>query len=307
MDFTGLGSLHYEHILNALTKREELLGDGPLNDEVSTVKQFCMRVMALLELVKFRTGNLIANDIVAMLKDQDKKSMVYNSAAGRIHGSQNYPACVNGPIDWAKLFGQKENDDDEDEDNGPWLTPRMAARLHYVALYQADMMIQYFEEDNESPRLPRIARPFFKKSKEWRESFHECYVRIAMRLQKGLPPKPNCTGEELAFHNIVAIARSEGDEHIEHIFEGLPTLPNDNNYGIVKDCAVLDEDVLMLFEEGDYGYSDSDDETLNAVPGKMKMTSFLLGAGGIHVRAVNMHPGEWFVAFKDKHFSNHLP
>jgi hypothetical protein len=113
-----------------------------------------------------------------------------------------------------------------------------------------------------------------------------------MRLQKGLPPKPNCTGEELAFHNIVAIARSEGDEHFEHIFEGLPTLPNDNNYRIVKDCAVR--------------YSDSDDdETLNTVPGKM--TSFLLGAGGIHVRAVNMHPGEWFVAFKDKHFSNHLP
>jgi hypothetical protein len=103
--------------------------------------------MALLESVKFRTGNLIANDIVAMRKDENK-SMVYNSAVGRIHGSQNYPACVNGPIDWAKLFSQKEINDDEDnedEDNGPWLTPRMAACLHYVALYQADMMIQYFE------------------------------------------------------------------------------------------------------------------------------------------------------------------
>jgi hypothetical protein len=103
--FMGLGSLHYEHILNALTKREELWRDGPLNDDVSTVKQFCMRVMALLESVKFRTGNLIANDTVAMGKDENK-SMVYNSAAGRIHGSQNYPACVNGPIDWAKLFSQ---------------------------------------------------------------------------------------------------------------------------------------------------------------------------------------------------------
>lgn len=143
----GLGSLHYEHILNALTKREELWRDGPLNDDVSTVKQFCMHVMALLESVKFRTGNLIANKTVAMGKDENK-SMVYNSAAGRIHGSQNYPACVNGPIDWAKLFSQKEINDDEDnedEDNGPWLTPRMAACLHYVALYQADMMIQYFE------------------------------------------------------------------------------------------------------------------------------------------------------------------
>ena len=199
-----------------------------------------------------------------------------------------------------------DDEDNEDEDNGPWLMPHMAACLHYVALYQGDMMIQYFEEDNDLPRLPRIARPIFKMSKEWRESFCECYVRIAMRLQKGLPPKPDCTGEELAFHNIVVIARSEGDEHFEHIFEGLPTLPNDNNYRIVKDCAILDKDVLMLFEEGDYGYSDFDeDETLNTVPGKM--TSFLLGAGGIHVHAVNMHPGEWFVAFKDKHFSNHLP
>jgi hypothetical protein len=79
----------------------------------------------------------------------------------------------------------------------------MAARIHCAAIEDAERMLLFWEEDQSLPRLPKVARPYFKSSKEWRDSFQECYVRIAMRLQKGLPPQPNCTGEELAFYNIL--------------------------------------------------------------------------------------------------------
>lgn len=282
-----------------------------------------MHVEAVTESLGDRTGRRISNDMVT-LREKPNKSLSYNSAAGRIYGTDKYPACVSVRSDWARLFGAKAK---EDDDNGPWLTPRMAARIHHTALFLADIMLDDVDDSvNCIPRLPRIARPFFKKSNEWRLSFLDCYVRIAMRLQKGLPPKPNCTGEELAFNNIMdavpdtdddMLRLYEGEQYEENegdddddddIFERLPKFPNDNQYRMVKECAVQDEDVLDMFEEGDDGYSDSDeDETRVDNPVHGKSTSFMLGAGGNRMGAVYLHPGEWFIAFKDKHFTNHLP
>ena len=269
-----------------------------------------MHIEAVTESLGDRTGRRISNDMVALL-EKPNKALSYNTAAARIYGTDKYPACVNGNYDWANLFGRKRvsnDDDDDDDDDGPWLTPRMAARIHFTALMLATVMLDHDDDDDgdgiNAPRLPRIARPFFKNSNEWRLSFRDCYVRIAMRLQKGLPPKPNCTGEELAFHNIMDEARytdmmEEDDE--------LPTFPNDDDYETVRENAVQDDDVLDLYEKGDNGYSDSDeDETRVDNPVHGKKVSFMLGAGGDRMGAVYLHPGEWFIAFKDKHFTNHL-
>ena len=261
-----------------------------------------MHIEAVTESLRDRTARRISNDMVA-LREKPNKALSYNSAAARIYGTDKYPACVNGPFDWARLFGANPDDDDED---GPWLTPRMAARIHRTALFLATLMLDY-DDDNgildNAPSLPRIARPFFKNSNEWRLSFRDCYVRIAMRLQKGLPPKPNCTGEELAFHNIMDQAP---DDSIMEDDDELPTFPNDNEYETVRENAVQDDDVLDLYEKGDNGcYSDTDsdeDETRVDNPVHGKKVSFMLGAMG----AVYLHPGEWFIAFKDKHFTNHL-
>lgn len=325
LDFTGLGTVHYEHIQAALTTNEEAWKGGRFKDEMFIIQQFCQRIVDLLESLKQRTGHRIANDVPAVgngnadappltstSTSTDAQSMpvgamprvprIYNAAAGRIYGGRNWPACADGPFDWARLFGPKVDDDDE---SGPWLTPRMAARLHHIAIVDGEQLLDdvYFPPD-----LPRVARPFFKRSKEWRENFRECYLRIGMRLQKGLPPCPNCTGEELALHNIVHRAPDAEDGDLD-LLTGLPKFPNDEDYMLVLDNAVEDMDVMMLYEDGDDGCDDDDDEPSvdNPVLGPGSMASFMLGSGGDAMRVNNLHPSEWFHAFRDEDFRNHLP
>ena len=156
------------------------------------------------------------------------------------------------------------------------------------------------------PRLPKIARPFWKRSSEWRRRFAECYRRIAYRLQKGLPPSPNCTGEEMAFHNIMDEGVEDADDAIGDELEGLPTFPNDDAYDMVKEIAVEDEDVLMLFEEGDNGSDDDEPVNVdNPVLGCGSTAAFMLGPGGAQMGAANLHPEAWFIAFKRERFNDH--
>jgi hypothetical protein len=126
------------------------------------IQQFCQRIVDLLESLKERTGHRIANDVTAVSNadappptSTDAPSMpvgvmprvprIYNAAAGRIYGGKNWPACTNGPFDWTRLFGPKADDDDE---SGPWLTPRMAARLHHIAIVDGEQLLEY---DNWPP------------------------------------------------------------------------------------------------------------------------------------------------------------
>ena len=150
----------------------------------------------------------------------------------------------------------------------------------------------------------KVARPFFKQSREWRESFRDCHLRIAMRIQKGLDPQPNCTGEEMAFHNIMSLAPDADDAIHEEIVE-IPENPNDDEYGKVRENGVEDEDVLMLFETGD---DDDDDEVGvdNPVLGPGSVAAFMLGSPDA-MRVAHLHPLEWFHAFKEERFRDHLP
>ena len=51
-------------------------------------------------------------------------------------------------------------------------------------------------------------RRFWKDDPQWRTEFVECFRRLARRLQLGLGPRPNCTGEEMAWHLIIDAARA---------------------------------------------------------------------------------------------------
>mmetsp|Transcript_42218 Transcript_42218/g.47013 ORF Transcript_42218/g.47013 Transcript_42218/m.47013 type:complete len:251 (+) Transcript_42218:56-808(+) len=207
---------------------------------------------------------------------------------------------------------EEEDEDEEDEDEDIWLTPRMAAKIHNQAIVVGDIM---FDDDLSSksshPRLPKIARPFFQKSEVWRLSFRDCYFRIAMRLQKGLPPQPNCTGEEMAFHNIMD-GVPDIEEHFEdnEDFQALPKYHNDDDYFTVRDCAIQDEDVLELFDPGDGGHDDTDDEDNsnvdNPILGPGSKASFMLGSGGAMMRTANLHPNTWFLAFRKDRFRDHI-
>lgn len=236
-------------------------------------------------------------------------AVIYDASAGRLYPDQ-WPQCVpdEPAVNWAGLFGAAPGDDDE---YGPWLTPRMAAMIYTQACYNVDTILRNWNDGRESPDLPRVARPFFKQSEEWRRNYCDCFVRIAMRLQKGLPPKPNCTGEEHAFHRIMEQIESlHGDGDFEEQFEEdeLPVYPADEDFSNVRENAVEDDEyVTYLYEDGDHGYSDSDEDD-GPVLGRAaikKGKTDLINMMGIDTG--HLHPSEWFHAFKIANFRDHLP
>lgn len=93
-------------------------------------------------------------------------------------------------------------------------------------------------------------------------------------------------------------------------WEDLPEYPNEDDFDTVKDLVVEDKDVLMLYEDGDHGYSSSEDEDRhnvdNPVLGPGSMADFMLGSGGARFRATNLHPRDWFLAFREEDVRNHI-
>lgn len=63
---------------------------------------------------------------------------------------------------------------------------------------------------------------------------------------------------------------------------------------------------MELFEDGDTGYPDGDDDD-EATMGKT--TRFVLGLDGnpahAHMDFANLHPDDWFTAFKSERFNDH--
>jgi len=214
---------------------------------------------------------------------QQQQPLIYNNDFNELKLSKVEP-------DWLKLFGPK---DDDDEEYGPWLTPRMAYLLHSAACIEGDNTRYNYA----TPDLPKNARVFFRHSKKWRQSLSACFFRIAMRLEKGLTPYPNCIGETIAVHNIVSLAAGMASDYKEEL-KYLPKFPNDDNYGLVEDIALQDEDVYELFEHGDDGYDfhSNEDEELE---------DYLLGEW--HFQNSHLHPRQWFHAFLEERFTNHLP
>jgi hypothetical protein len=204
-------------------------------------------------------------------------------------------------VAWARLFAPKTGL----HADGHWLTPRMAAKLYETAVVVPD-----YAFDGRAPSLPRVARRFWKSSARWRENFLECYRRIASRLVKGLKPSPNCTGEEMALHNIVTAA-VDAEQLIMDSgncawFDRLPKYENDDDFDMVSELATEDSDVLGLFEQGDLGHSDEEQDEGAPLSSEVAM---MLNKDGLLARQMDyafLHPDEWFHAFKEDCFKNHL-
>ena len=94
LDFNGLGTVHYEHIQAALTTDEEAWKGGQLNDEVFIVQQFCQRIVDLLESLKERTGNRIANDVASVTKSDDPSASASAEGATSAETDASCAACV---------------------------------------------------------------------------------------------------------------------------------------------------------------------------------------------------------------------
>jgi len=324
LTFDGMRTLDYDNIQGALTKNEDKWRFGPLKPEVFVVQQFCLRMVQFAESFRQRTGaridelvpvqavplsRTVSNNrsrpaAASVLSPSREKRMNYELSE-RIVGSPQWPMSIDdGNHNWAQLFGPRNGDDDDEH----WLTPRMAAKIHHTAVCDGEGLLDDWGIGGSAPRLPKIARPFFRKSQSWRLALRDCYVRIAMRLQNGLPPSPNCTGEELVFHNIMYRVPDAYDE-IEEELSALPEYQNDDDYTMVQEMAVQDEDVLMLYEANDPGYSDDEDINVdvdNSILGPESVASFMLGSGGGMTRTANLHPKDWFLAFKNNQFRNHL-
>lgn len=317
-----MGTKEYDNIQAALSKNEDAWRHGPRKIEVFAIQQFCGRVVEFAESLRQRTGRTFdeaqTNGPSPSLSSSSSFRQPPTSPPALSERVRNYqpivgisqwPSCVDDNPDWAKLFGPRSKVNtgyDDDEEDGPWLTPRMAAKIHYIAIDDAHSLLEIH------PRLPKIARPFFQKSRVWRLAFRDCYVRIGLRLQKGLPPNPNCTGEEMAFHNIMDRApdAEDGLFSYEH-YNSLPKYPNDDEFETVRDNVIEDDDVLMLFEPNDHGHDDSSDEgdnpdVDNPVLGPGSLASFMLGSGGEMMRSSNLHPKDWFLAFDKDPLQDHV-
>ena len=193
-----------------------------------------------------------------------------------------------------------------------WLTPRLAAKLHWFALFTLDSChhgtaeerAERFNEpdtDRQSllfslpiSRLPRIARYFYKHSRVWRRDYYECFYRLALRLQKGLELKSMCTGEEAALHWLIRKsdihleqAEEEEDSSFWKFYGALPTHRRDDKMEEAEEMVIDSSVVYELYKEGDEGYNyESSEEDFDDVLPDVCVCR--------EDRRHNPHPAKWF-------------
>jgi hypothetical protein len=277
------------------------------------IHRFCLRFVSCSNSLMLRTNSKIANDTTTDA-NQELPPQYYDESVSLV---PHWPGCVdvNNSAEhnhWARHFSVAPegyyDDYDEDMFDGSWLTPQMAKNLHCQAFNMAQLHLEdTIDEPWYTGKLPKIATPFYKKSPMWRKAFVECHMRIAARLSKGLDPSPNCTGEEMALHNIINMAEADDDYEVD---ESLVKFKNDQNFSLLRENVVEDEDVLMLFEDGDNGHSggifgNNNDEVDRYTPGPL-LTNILWGDAGKIARVANLHPADWFIPFRINNYRNHL-
>ena len=352
LDVASFGQVDFNNIQAALAKHENAWRSGPHKDEVFVVQQtflsLCNICNGLWEIGRVRLPvdqrRMDEHEAAEQCRLRARLGSSSTSTGARSEvppaGQSNvptkmpveygtlaqvpWPAAGSIPVNWVEKFPLPREDDQE----GRWLTPRMACMLHHAACYKSDDILFVFSSFRDTPYLPKVARPFFKKSAVWRTNFVECHKRIVCRLAKGMTPHPNCTGEEMALHNIISWARDLFGDYatgIEDELEKMPGHPSDTvddpsqsngclldaekAMRVVRDLAFEDHDVLMLFEDGDHGFDDESGDEEEDDPCKSLASAradFMLGTGGRYMGATHLHPQEWFVAFKRERIRDHM-
>ena len=74
--------------------------------------------------------------------------------------------------------------------------------------------------------------------------------------------------------------------------------PFDEDFRDVLSSLIEDEDVLMLFDDGDDGYSSDEGGGADDILHPRSLATEILGNLGEMANVVNLHPEEWFLTFK---------
>lgn len=197
-----------------------------------------------------------------------------------------WPSRSDPEPEWEQLFPGAR--DGAVAVNDSWLTPRTACKLFHAA----QSLVKLLSDKSYGPlllsQLPLVCRPFITKG-WWVHAYLQCLRRIAARLAKGMPPKPNCTGEEMVLHSLLLHAAELESDDMAGLAPGLDRLPvfkHDGDFDLVRRRAVQDQDVLMLYDMDDL---DEEEEA-------QMFNDY-----------VNLHPAEWFIAFNQGRVKDHLP
>lgn len=124
---------------------------------------------------------------------------------------------------------QKVEEDDDKE--GGNMDPSLCPEWLFVSIKFLTMLTWAV-----TPRLPKIAHPFFKKSNEQWLSFLDCYVQIAMRLPNGVPP--NLTALVRNLHFTISLITLQTLQTQAQVL-GCQLLSNSNQIWGVKDTVMV--------------------------------------------------------------------
>ncbi|CAE7563825.1 unnamed protein product [Symbiodinium microadriaticum] len=138
-----------------------------------------------------------------------------------------------GSPDWASMYPLNAK-------GGPagLLTPRMACKLFHDAVFiinKSDENVKFLQD-----KIPEACHKFYKK-KQWRKQLFECARRVTCRIAKGLDFSPNCIGEDLFVHVLLANAFEMGWNRCRDEWEALPESDKDRDFNRVARLAANEE------------------------------------------------------------------
>lgn len=194
----------------------------------------------------------------------------------------DWPRCVDAIVDWAGKF-----------DGESQVSPRMAHRLFSAACEISDTLL---DNVDFPPRLPACT---------------------------GRSRHPGAGGSSSATGESPAQLHRRGDGPLRNFspsrrsgqgWDGwwwvpchqIHSNPFDEDFRDVLSSLVEDEDVLMLFDDGDDGYSSDEGGGADDILHPRSLATEILGNLGEMANVVNLNPEEWFLAFKEEDMQRHV-
>ncbi|MEU0383943.1 tetratricopeptide repeat protein [Streptomyces chartreusis] len=184
--------------------------------------------------------------------------------------------------------------DDHDEDHGPWApTPRTLRVLEAALDIEADMAAEGLEDLQDRPVtadsctagcFDTLPAQTWNQDRAWRRQLIRAFDDLCDDIRKGRLPHPRSTGEEMALHVALEQAScltADDPQLVGEFTEGLPEHPEDYDWSACKDLLFKDHDVLWLYWPWMEGIENPDSDAHQVM------------------RAVNLHPDDWFRPFRD--------
>ncbi|MEU6357643.1 tetratricopeptide repeat protein [Streptomyces sp. NPDC047072] len=186
-------------------------------------------------------------------------------------------------------------DDGDEWDETPWRpSPRTLGVLEAALEIEADMAAEGLKELQDRPITAKdwgigcfdvLPAQTWNQSLSWRQQMIQAFDDLATDVKQGSPPRPRCTGEEMALHLALehaAAITEDSPELTEEFTKGLPEQPDDYDWFACKDLLFEDHDVLMLYKP----WMEGIEEPSNSV--------------NQHMRLANLRPDDWFKPFREQ-------